>query len=223
VQRYLWIALVLAACAKSAKDPGPTSSSSDTASQSTQSTPPVGGGQPSPPPPLGDPGDTGADKTALDHARSGASLGVSADTDAFEPLPGAGTVAEGGKQPPRPDRKVEPKGADGKPAAIQATIDAVTVDGKAAPAALAQALKVRVSDVQACYDKVGKPGLAGTLEISFAVLPTGALTTASVQATSLKNMAVESCVIGVIGAIKLAKPLGPTETKATVAIKFAAS
>lgn len=220
VQRYLLLALVLTSCAKSAKE-APTSSSGDGAKQTqTQPPPPPPPTQspPPPPPPPAEPvvgGSTGADQGAVEHARSSASLGVSADTTAFDPIEqGSGTDRR--KQMPLP-----PAGAKGK-ASTHAAIGAVTVDGKPAPDALAQAIKVRVSDVQACYDKAGKPELAGTLEISFAVLPTGALANASVESTTLKNMAIESCVIGVLQGIKVAKPLGPTETKARVSLSFAA-
>lgn len=209
MQRYLWLALALTACAKSAKEAAPAKEQPPPPPPPPMAVSPTVGAQSSAGATGGAPGG-GTDQGALEQARSNASLGVSADTTAFDPI---GSGSERPKDGPTMMRR---------PVSTQAAIGAVTVDGKPAPSALSQAIKVRVSDVQACYDKAGKADLAGALEISFSVLPTGALASASVESTTLKNMAVESCVIGVLQGIKLAKPLGTTETKARVAISFAA-
>ncbi len=218
MQRYLWLALALTSCAKSSKEAGPASTGAGegNASQAPAPTAPAATATPTPAP--------GSGNEALEHARAGASLGVSAETDAFDETTGDGGQLNQRRKGEEKEKAIaDPKGGGGGggpiKAAVQATIGAVTVGGKPAADPLVQAVKVRVSDVQACYDKAGKPELSGALEITFTVLPTGALADAKVKSTTLKNMAIESCVVGVIQGIKVAK--GAAETKASVAITFA--
>jgi hypothetical protein len=209
VQRYLWIALVLTSCAKSSKEPAPASGGANEskpppAEPATTATPPAPGSA-----------------EALEHARTGASLGVSADTTAFDEPDATGSVNRNRRGGTKGDTAGAPGGpGPAKPMAAGAKIGAVTVDGKPAPDALTQAVVVRGSDVQACYAKAGKPDLKGAVEITFSVMPTGALGHAKVKSTTIKNVSLEACVVGVIQGIKLTKPLGTSETKATVSITF---
>ena len=215
--RWLLIALAVSACAKG-KDsaPAPTNTSADTAAQTpavitTPAAPTTGGSDPE-----------AARKQAAEHARNHASLGVSAKTDAFDPIGEGNGTAKGDPKPkkldpqtrdrndantvtPAPDREGSSNGVrvdsgdktrgTDKELIYRALIGAVKLDGKAAPAALVKAFRANVTKVQACYVKTlaASPKLVGQLQVTFTVLPTGTLTAGAVGASTIKQSALESC------------------------------
>lgn len=239
--------LVLASCAKG-KDraaveqdktgatppaqPGPVTTPTPTPTPGQTPQPAVGGDKG---------GSAGPSADEIKEAtRNGAMLGPSAPTSAFDPLPEEGSAAKASPNGSRRGATVASGGGGGgggagsgvrvapppEPLAqsgYEAKIGAVTVDGKPAPDALAHAIRVRSSEVQACYTKtLGKQAdVRGAMKLTFTVVPTGAITTAAVETTSVKNMELESCVVGVLQKIKLAKPLGTANIAAAVTITFA--
>jgi TonB family protein len=59
-----------------------------------------------------------------------------------------------------------------------------------------------------CYEKklAGRPELAGKIAVSFKIGPTGAVADASVRSTSMNNVDVEACTVGVIRSLKFPPP-----------------
>jgi len=176
---------------------------------------PTGGGattpdpaQPPPPPPPPGGGPAGDPKEDL---RNQASLGPSAPTSAFDPIDG--TKPDKGGPPESP--KVDPK------TLLRAKVGAVTLGGKPAPEALTRALKIRVSEVQACYDRApNKPTKAAQVKLSFKLVETQ-LVAPRVDTSTLKNVELEGCIVGVVQETHLDKSLGTDTPVGTVIITFA--
>ena len=178
----------------------------------------------------------------MEAARNGAILGPTAETHSFDPIEdktggapkvggggGGGDAAKGGgpktatataaKETPSPESSRR-----GGVVALFATVGDVKIDGKPAPAALTKALVLHVTDVQACYDKATtKPTAAVGLTIAFTVAASGQLSSVAVERSTLKNVELEGCIVGVIQKIKLAAPLGTDEVHGTTRVSFGAS
>lgn len=226
-QLSLVIAMVaLAACASKKKDAAPAPTAGEGGSPAADQPAPVVGRAPQdpastgqapaalPPPPPGGP--DGSRQQAIDQTRQGGLLGPSAPTSAFDPID-ADPNAPRAKAP-----ALQPKGGGGGDLPTYgAHVGAVTfADGKPAEPLLARALKVRVADVQACYEKtrVKKPTLTGTLKLTFTVSKTGALTAVTVVSSDLKDIELESCVINVVQTTRV--KASDAESKSVVTIKF---
>ncbi len=231
LRRLLGLALVLAApaCAKGAKEAAPAQGTGNPeaqpASPTTATQSPGEGGS----------GDPGRDQ-AIEEARKQAILGPSADTHSFDPIPDGPVIPQldkgafkhkgtGGSQPVEAPKVAAPSNGTRGSADYHAQIGVVALaDSKAEISTdLVRSVKVRGTEVQACYDNAleKSPHLVGMLRIAFTVAPSGALTAAKVATSTVKNIALESCVIAAIEAVKLPKPLAATDTAATVTITFA--
>jgi hypothetical protein len=142
--------------------------------------------------------------SALEAARNQASLGASAPTSAFEPLDDKGKDPKAVMSAPTVKR-----GREQYEVALS-----VTVADQPAPPVLTAVLTTSEPQLRACFEK--RPSATGVLRIAFTVLPTGTLSAVNTVKTTVKDVDIEACIIGVIGTLKLGKPLAATETKAVV-------
>jgi serine/threonine-protein kinase len=162
----------------------------------------------------------------VDH---GAHRHASAASHAATKVASAGAPAAAAKPaPPAPehatptDPTAEPKPAPPPPAPAkseQAASKAETVAAapkpNAAPTGLdpvktQAAVRSHLGEIQRCYErgKMDYPELKGRVTMRIAVSATGSVTSANVEASTLANSAVESCIAGAIARWKFPVPTG---------------
>jgi TonB family protein len=179
----------------------PTTDPSSTAPMTQPVPTPTGGG-----PPGGAPND----QAAKEAARSQGLLGPS-DQDSFRPL----------EQAPKGDGKAKaPRAVQG--AVVSVAIGTPVLAAKGDASLVITALGKRQAELDKCYATArgANASLAGSVTVAFTINPDGTLAAVSVSASTVKNAALEKCVVGVVGAAKLDKPLGTSAIKATLPLSF---
>lgn len=103
------------------------------------------------------------------------------------------------------------------------TIGRVTLAGSPAPDELSRLIRTRNAEVQACYTKslASFPELVGKLDITFVVAASGAIGEVTIEASTVKNLPLESCVVGVLQKARLETPVKAEDTPGAVTITFA--
>jgi TonB family protein len=164
------------------------------------------------------------EKAAKEAARSQGLLGPS-DQDSFRPLEDpvagsgkeksttrSGTVAQNAAGP----------GEKGDGAATGIALGAPVLATKADASLVVTALGKRRPELDKCYATARgtRVGLTGSLTVAFTIQPDGRLASVTVASSTVKDAALETCIVGVVGATKLDKPLGTAPIKATLPITF---
>ncbi len=161
----------------------------------------------------------GGDKAAKEAARSQGLLGPT-DKDSFRPLDGP---EGGGAAPTRSkdrDSKVTVPSVGGAPTGVSLGVPAMASNDHGT------AVRAAVANNQAALDKcyatarTTKATLAGTLSLKFTVKADGKLDAVTVHTSTVKDAALERCIVGIVQATKLGQPLGSTALSGTMPFTF---